>query len=66
MYKMRKIDQLNAILESQQPDPDNWPALDPKIEEGEDTLSLVVRAAEIGFVFDKSGEKLLGMYNWKE
>lgn len=63
---MRKIDQLKAILETQQADPRNWDTLDPRIEEEEDELHLVVRAAEVGFVFDKSGEKLLGIYNWKE
>lgn len=63
---MRKIDQLKAILESQEPDPDNWDKLDPRIEEREDELLLEVDVEQVGFAFDKSGEKFLGMFNWKE
>lgn len=60
---MRKIDQLKAILGSQESDPKEWDTLDPTIEETEDELVLEVE--QVGFAFDKSGEKFLGLFNWK-
>lgn len=62
---MRKIDQLNAILGSQESDPENWDKVSSRIEETEDGLTLEIETEEVGFAFDKSGEKFLGMFNWK-
>jgi len=72
---MRKIDQLKAILDSQVVDPDNWPVLDTKIEgsvldpsgsTADQDINLTVHSVEVGFAFDKTGEKFLGIFNWKE
>ena len=63
---MRKIDQLLAILGSQESDPRDWDTLSPRIEETEDELVLEVDVEQVGFAFDKSGEKFLGMFNWQE
>lgn len=70
---MRKVDQLKELLESQELDPDNWDKVEVEIEERKlrrtrriDQVNLLVRSAEVGFGFDKTGEKFLGIYNWKE
>jgi len=66
----RKIDQLKDILDSQEGDIDDWPAVLSDIQVGtnageDNQLSLVCKQQQVGFCFDKTGEKLLGMYNWK-
>ena len=61
----RKIDQLKAILDSQVPDPEEWPTIAAVIEKGDGGLDLKVRSEEVGFSFDKTGQKFLGIFNWK-
>ncbi|GAI82193.1 unnamed protein product [marine sediment metagenome] len=63
---MRKIDQLKELLESQEFDPDNWTMLALEIEDREDHLLLADHDEQVGFAFDKTGEKFLGIVNWKE
>ncbi len=63
---MRKIDQLKAILGSQESDPKEWDTLAPTIKETEGELVLEVDVEQVGFAFDKSGEKFLGMFDWKD
>lgn len=65
---LRKVDHLRDILESQLPSPTgDWPALKPITVEDERTqLTLRTRSLEVGFVFDITGQKFLGAYNWKE
>lgn len=63
---VRKIDQLKQILESQEKG-DDWTYIGPcQLLPGKGTLELVVLEEEISFVFDETGEKLLGIVNWKE
>ena len=62
---MRKIDQLKAILESQVADPENWQIITTEILEDEYGLTLNVPNEQIAFSFDKTGEKFLGICNWK-
>ncbi len=64
----RKIDQLKAILESQErvrKPFKAWEELTPVYEETESGLNLVVDKLEVGFAFDKTGQKFLGIFNWK-
>jgi len=65
---MKKIDQLKAILDSQEGSLSDWSAILTDIRRGldeEDYLCLICEQQQVGFRFDKTGEKLLGMYNWK-
>lgn len=62
----RKIDQLKAILDSQVPDPEEWPIITTEILEDEDGLSLNVQSEQVGFSFDKTGEHFVGIVNWKD
>lgn len=61
----RKIDQLKAILESQVPDPENWPIITTEILEDEHGLTLNIPSGEVGFSFDTTGENFVGIVNWK-
>lgn len=74
---MRKIDQLKALLNSQEPEgvkSQDWDKLEPEIkptptalrESGVRGLELEIIEYQIAFVFDPTGEKFLGIYNWKE
>lgn len=66
---MREIDKLREILAKQVEDPENWPPLKPEVEPSrtvEGGLNLVIRSVQVGFAFDETGEKLLGVFNWKE
>lgn len=68
---VRTIDKLKLILESQVEDPENCPKVTPVIEpfseaSEEDTLHLMLRDQQVGFVFDITGKQFLGIFNWKD
>lgn len=67
---MRKIDQLKQILDSQDEEI-GWGKMPTKITKLLDTdkvrkLSLVCEHDFINFIFDETGEKFIGIVNWKE
>jgi len=63
---MRKIETLKAILDSQVKDNKDWPRVLPVIEKVDTGLNLVEPDHQVGFAFDSTGEKFLGIYNWKD
>ncbi|MGA2669811.1 MAG: hypothetical protein ABSF21_00080 [Dehalococcoidia bacterium] len=62
---VRKIDQLKAILDSQEKNK-GWTNIGNMIKKGEDSLILDIPDNGIGFFFDSTGDKFLGIVNWKE
>ncbi len=65
----RKIDRLKELLESQEPFEEyDWEKTTPeiKVDSDDKTMDLLVRELQIGFCFDETGDKFLGMYNWKD
>lgn len=65
--KKRTIDRLKEILGNQADMGLNYPPLDPQIEQqGNRRLHLYLDEQEVIFVFDPTGEKLLGLVNYKE
>ena len=63
---MKKIELLKAILDSQPKDSLNWERVLPVTEKDDTGLNLVVPEQQVGFAFDKTGDKFLGIFNWKE
>lgn len=63
---MKKIELLKTILDSQVKRPKDWPSVIPVIEKSNTGLNLVAPDQEVGFAFDKTGEKFLGIFNWKD
>jgi len=60
----RKIDQLKEILDSQIP---GWDKIETEIKQGQDGgLVLDVPEYYVMFCFDSTGEKFIGIINWKE
>lgn len=64
--KKRKIDVLKELLESQDSRRRDWPELKPVIREREGQVDLVLHEQQVGIAFSASGNRLLGMYNWKD
>lgn len=71
--KERKIDRMKNILESQvlmptkgNPDYNEFPKVNPIITESGEFLHLECMEQEVFFSFDKTGEKFLGIGNWKD
>lgn len=73
---LRQIDQLKLILDSQDPaaiEQDKWPKLDAAIQPlpiperlAQGGLEVSLKETQVAFVFDPTGEKFQGVYNWKE
>lgn len=63
---MRRIDQLKGILDSQEANPEHWELIESTIESRDGHLFLDIDPLQLGFAFDVSGERFLGIYNWKE
>lgn len=62
----RKIHQLKAILDSQEHDPRNWTPLEARLVSHLAEFELRLESEDVVFVFDSTGEKFLGLLNWKE
>ena len=58
---MAKIDDLLKILQSQELDR-HWERLNPRKSIGN---KILIDTERVGFIFDSSGEKFLGIINWK-
>lgn len=67
---MRKIDQMKAIIDSQDRTPGKpahfWPKIEAIIKSDKSNLYLDCADDYVEFVFDLTGEYLLGIRNYKE